>query len=118
MKRILFLSLLFVGLFLASCEKQQEPEISFNPSKLVMYQGETSIVNVDYPKTVHFDYSNSRNEATPVFSISDIEGKSTTITALNPGVDTLFISYVYTRGIFAYGEQKLVEITVLPAKED
>lgn len=79
-----------------------------------MYVGESAVVKVDYAnKEVNYNYSDTRNTESPVFEISDFEGQSTTITALNPGTDTLWIGYRYTRGAFAYGNLMPMQIIAL-----
>ncbi len=110
MKKILYLSFLFLGLFLTSC-KNQKPQIHIeNP--LIITVGDSIVASVSDVNSASYSYSKSRNESKPVFSISNETGFSTTIYALNPGTDTLWISIRYRKGIYAYGELMPYEIRV------
>ena len=62
------------------------------------------MASVSDVNSASYSYSKSRNESKPVFSISNETGFSTTIYALNPGTDTLWISIRYSKGIYAYGD--------------
>ncbi|MCR5050161.1 MAG: hypothetical protein K6A36_03665 [Paludibacteraceae bacterium] len=77
-----------------------------------MTVGDSMVASVSDVNSASYSYSESRNEAKPVFSISNETGFSTTIHALNPGTDTLWISIRYSKGIYAYGELMPYEIRV------
>ena len=113
MKKIFYLPLLWLGMVLIGCEKQ-EPKINIQTgSPLLLEVGDSALVEVQYTKEAHFSYGESRDESNPVFEISDCTSTSTIVHALNPGADTLFVGYHYTRGIFAYGHQTMVLVKVV-----
>ena len=96
-------------MMLAACE-YHEPELTISHERIVMRVGESTPLKVDVKKnsatTIHvnYEYNDSRDSEKPVFEISDFEGKSTTIQALNPGIDTLMVGYIYVVGISAQGK--------------
>ena len=77
-----------------------------------MTVGDSTTIEVYHAKKVEYTYSSSRDVAQPVFEISNFKGASTTIFALNPGSDTLFVGYRWTSGSAAYGRQEGVVINV------
>ena len=109
MKKIFYLSLVIFGMIITGCE-YNAPVLTVSSRHIVMSVGESTQLNVDVQKnsatTVHvnYAYSDLRDSEKPVFEISDFEGKSTAIHALNVGKDTLFVDYVYVVGISALGE--------------
>lgn len=100
MKKLLYLSLLILGAICISCEKQR-PKVNFQSGPLVV--GDSALYEVLHATDVDYSYSETRDETTPVFSISNFQGKSTTIYALNPGIDTLFVGVAWSEGMFPYG---------------
>ena len=109
MKKIFYLTLFVLGMVITSCE-YNAPELTMSTRHIVMSVGESTQLNVDVKKNsassvrVNYEYSDSRDSEKPIFEISDFEGKSTTIQALNPGIDTLMVGYVYVVGTSAYGK--------------
>ena len=111
MKKVFFLSML-VGLLCVSCESKQ-PEVSFQgESPLCMVIEDSTVIQVSAAKSVVYGYSKSRNESSPVFSASNEFGASTTIHALHPGTDTLFVNAVWNAGIYTYGKCERVIVKV------
>ena len=111
MKKGIFLFLL-VGVLCVSCESKQ-PEINIpGESPLCMVAGESTVIYVSDAKSVVYGYSKSRSESSPVFSVSDEYGASTTIHALHPGTDTLFVNAVWNAGIYTYGKYERVIVKV------
>ena len=98
----------------ASCEKQQ-PEVCFTASQYTLSVGDSAVLEVYHANHVDFQYSETRNAETPVFEMSNRSDYSTTIHALNPGTDTVWVSYRWTQSIFAYGNQIPITINVVEA---
>ena len=71
------------------------------------------MLEVYHANHVDFQYSETRNAETPVFEMSNRSDYSTTIYALNPGTDTVWVSYRWTQSIFAYGNQIPITINVV-----
>ena len=116
MKKIFYLTLFVLGMVITGCE-YNAPELTVSTRHIVMSVGESTQLNVDVKKNsassvrVNYEYSDSRDSEKPVFEISNFEGKSTTIRALNPGIDTLNTYYIYVTGTSAYG-RPLVQVVV------
>lgn len=102
MKKILYFSFLFLGLFLTSC-KNQRPQINIGTNPLIIMVGDSAYISVSDANYVNYEYSKTRDESYPVFEISDYKGEQTTVHALNTGTDTLFVCMQWSQGIFAYG---------------
>ncbi len=112
MKKILFLSFIAMAICFASCERQQ-PEVSFTASNYTLSVGDSAVLEVYHAKNVDFQYSETRNVDSPVFEMVSNSDFSTTIHALNPGIDTVWVSYGWNQGIFAYGLTHMIEIKVI-----
>ena len=112
MKKLSFLCLVLLGVCMASCEYQQ-PEVSFTASQYTLSVGDSAVLEVYNANRVDFQYSDTRNAETPVFEMSNRSDYSTTIHALNPGTDTVWVSYGWNQGIFAYGLTHMIEIKVI-----
>ncbi len=112
MKKLSFLFLVLLGVCMASCEYQQ-PEVSFTASQYTLSVGDSAVLEVYHANHVDFQYSETRNAETPVFEMSNRSDYSTTIYALNPGTDTVWVSYRWTQSIFAYGNQIPITINVV-----
>ena len=112
MKKFLNLFLLVLGIILTSCE-YQNPDVVISPSKLFMNVGDSTWVEVNHAKNIKYGYSKSRKADKPVFSISNFDGEKTQIHALNPGIDTLYISYQWQAGIGAYGGDWRIIVKVM-----
>ena len=112
MKKILFLSFIAMAICFASCEKQQ-PEVSFSASNYTLSVGDSAVLEVYHAKEVDFQYSETRNADSPVFEMVSKSNYATKIHALNPGTDTLWVSYRWNQGIFAYGNQYGITINVV-----
>ena len=110
MKKIFYLSFVLFGLCIVSC-KHQHPDVHI--TSLTLEVGDSSFVQVTDANDVKYQYSNSHNESTPVFSISNKNGNETTIYALNPGTDTLWISFRWNNGMYSYGELMSYTIQVI-----
>lgn len=82
-----------------------------------MTVGDSITIEVYHAKKVEYTYSSSRDVAHPVFEISNFKGASTTIFALNPGLDTLFVGYRWTSGSAAYERQEEIVIKVEEASK-
>lgn len=80
-----------------------------------MYVGDYVGVKVEGGKDIRIQYSESRDAASPVFeaTIQNDKNNPILIHALNVGTDTLFVGYRWTAGIFAYGHQNGIIVTVL-----
>ena len=95
-----------------SCEKHNNPEIVIKPSRLFMVVGDVAAVEVDGAKKVYYNYSKTRDESKPVFEYKEAEHVAY-VHALNPGTDTLFIVYQWSRGMWgADADGRTVIITV------
>lgn len=112
MKKLSFLCLVLLGVCMASCEYQQ-PEVRFTASQYTLSVGDSAVLEVYHANHVDFQYSETRNAETPVFEMSNRSDYSTTIHALNPGTDTVWVSYRWTQSIFAYGNQIPITINVV-----
>ena len=112
MKKILFLSFIAMAICFASCERQQ-PEVSFTASNYTLSVGDSAVLEVYHAKNVDFQYSETRNVDSPVFEMVSKSNYATKIHALNPGTDTLWVSYRWNQGIFAYGNQYGITINVV-----
>lgn len=112
MQKLSFLCLVLLGVCMASCEYQQ-PEVSFTASQYTLSVGDSAVLEVYHANHVDFQYSETRNVETPVFEMSNRSDCSTTIYALNPGTDTVWVSYRWTQSIFAYGNQIPITINVV-----
>lgn len=114
MKKFSFLYLILLGVCMASCEYQQ-PEVCFTASQYTLSVGDSAVLEVYHANHVDFQYSETRNAETPVFEMSNRSDYSTTIHALNPGTDTVWVSYRWTQSFFAYGNQIPITINVVEA---
>ena len=112
MKKLSFLCLVLLGVCVASCEYQQ-PEVSFTASQYTLSVGDSAVLEVYHANHVDFQYSETRSTATPVFEMSNRSDCSTTIHALNPGIDTLWLSYGWNQSIYAYGHTCAITINVV-----
>ena len=112
MKKLSFLCLVLLGVCMASCEYQQ-PEVCFTASQYTLSVGDSAVLEVYHANRVDFQYSETRSAETPVFEISNRSDCSTTIHALNPGIDTLWVSYGWTQSIYAYGLTSAITIKVV-----
>ena len=111
MKKLSFFGLILLGVFVASCE-YQKPQVSFTSSQYTLSVGDSAVLEVYNANRVDFQYSDTRNAETPVFEMSNRSDCSITIHALNPGTDTVWVSYGWTQSIFAYGETSAITINV------
>jgi hypothetical protein len=112
MKKLSFFCLILLGVFMASCEYQQ-PQVSFTASQYTLSVGDSAVLEVYNANRVDFQYSDTRNVETPVFEMSNRSDSSITIHALNPGIDTLWLSYGWNQSIYAYGHTCAITINVV-----
>lgn len=111
MKKLSFLCLLLLGILITSCENQQ-PEVRFSASQYTLSVGDSAVLEVYYANEVDFKYSDTRSADSPVFEMSNTSDYSTTIHALNSGTDSIYVSYRWNQGIFAYGNGYYIKINV------
>ena len=114
MKKACYLLLITIVISLSACG-YNEPEVSIKnrSSHITMAVGQEAVIEVQKAKRAEYHYSATRDTEAPVFEISEFEGKETTIHALNPGTDTLYIGYNWTAGTYAYGGDDVVIVNVV-----
>ena len=93
--------MLFGILLITSCNRQERLEVKFTSEPLAV--GDSALYEVLHVSDAVFSYSATRDEAKPVFRISDFAGTSTTVYALNPGTDTLWVGTKWNEGINTHG---------------
>ena len=114
MNKTFYILFLLSAVIFTSCQ-YNEPEIVIHNSRIFMYVGDYVGVKVEGGKDIQIQYSESRDAASPVFEakIQNDKNNPILIHALHAGTDTLMVGYRWNAGIFAYGHQNGIIVTVL-----
>ena len=72
----------------------RNPDQAKYPSSCFVYKDLSKKFKIKNADDVKYSYSDTRNPAEPVFNLSQFAGDTTTIYALNVGVDTFYVEYM------------------------
>lgn len=123
MKKVLFAALLLVGCVLTGCERTVY--LATNVNYINLQVGDSCLLETyNMPKNhiiifnaSTWDYYSPEPQPDAICSLSNTQGTddnnySTMVYALKPGNDTITISYSYTVGIYAYGDELRIPVCV------